>query len=179
MAPDEGHEGKQREAEHAQVTRAHDISTPQAASWAGSQLVHHAPSDVDLGGSDTSTVYRGKTLRCRRARRGAYCRSLSTYHGDRRSAFWPGGRPRPGHWGDARCHEPPVVKAAAESESAVREFVEQSRRAARPHATDRRRRGRLSGAREWLELWGFERTVRAIGRRRTRERAASAARAEW
>lgn len=64
MALDEGHEVTQREAEHAQVSPTHDISTEQVAPWAGIRLVHQALPDVDLGGTDTSTVYPGKTLRC-------------------------------------------------------------------------------------------------------------------
>ncbi len=56
-------EVKQRKAEHVQVALAHDISAPQAASWADVRLVHQALPEVDLEGIDTSTVYLGKTLR--------------------------------------------------------------------------------------------------------------------
>lgn len=67
MAPDEildeGAEVKRRKAEHVQVSLAHDISAPQAASWADIRLVHQALPEVDLDGIDTSTAYLGKTLR--------------------------------------------------------------------------------------------------------------------
>jgi hypothetical protein len=66
----------------------------------------------------------------------------------------------------------PFLKAAAESESAVREFLEQSLAKLRV-AT------RLpSAAHECLELPGFERTWRAMARRGMRDQAASAAHSE-
>ncbi|HEU0028536.1 MAG TPA: type 2 isopentenyl-diphosphate Delta-isomerase [Ktedonobacterales bacterium] len=63
MASDEGTEVKLRKAEHVQVSLAHDISAPQAASWADIRLVHQALPEVDLDAIDISTDYLGKTLR--------------------------------------------------------------------------------------------------------------------
>ena len=56
-------EVKQRKAEHVQVSLAHDISAPQAASWADVRLAHQALPEVDLDEIDTSVSYLGKTLR--------------------------------------------------------------------------------------------------------------------
>ncbi len=56
-------EVKQRKAEHVQVSLAHDISAPQAASWADIRLVHQALPEVDVDKIDMSTIYLGKTLR--------------------------------------------------------------------------------------------------------------------
>lgn len=56
-------EVKQRKAEHVQVSLAHDISAPQAASWTDIRLVHRALPEVDLDDIDTTTHYLGKTLR--------------------------------------------------------------------------------------------------------------------
>jgi isopentenyl-diphosphate delta-isomerase len=56
-------EVKQRKAEHVQVSLAHDISAPQAASWGDIRLVHQALPEVDLDEIDTSTTYLGFKLR--------------------------------------------------------------------------------------------------------------------
>ncbi len=56
-------EVKQRKAEHVQVSLAHDISAPQAASWADVRLTHQALPEVDLDEIDTSVSYLGKRLR--------------------------------------------------------------------------------------------------------------------
>lgn len=96
MALDEGHVVTQREAEHAQVSPTHDISTEQFAPWAGIRLVHQALPDVDLGGTDTSTVY--PVRRCAAVAAYAavpYLRNPATGGVLRR-----GGRTRPGPWRD-------------------------------------------------------------------------------
>lgn len=56
-------EVKQRKAEHVQVSLAHDISAPQAASWADVRLIHQSLPEVDLDEIDTTTDYLGKRLR--------------------------------------------------------------------------------------------------------------------
>jgi isopentenyl-diphosphate delta-isomerase len=54
---------ERRKAEHVSVSLTHDISAPQAASWADIRLVHRALPEVDLDAIDTSTVYLGRHLR--------------------------------------------------------------------------------------------------------------------
>lgn len=56
-------EVKQRKAEHVQISLSHDISAPQAASWADVTLVHQALPEVDLDEIDTTTDYLGARLR--------------------------------------------------------------------------------------------------------------------
>jgi isopentenyl-diphosphate delta-isomerase len=54
---------ERRKAEHVNLSLAHDISAPQAASWADIRLVHRALPEVDLDAIDLSTDYLGKRLR--------------------------------------------------------------------------------------------------------------------
>ena len=56
-------EVKQRKAEHVAVSLAHDVSAPQAASWADVRFVHRALPEVDLDGIDTSVDFLGRRLR--------------------------------------------------------------------------------------------------------------------
>lgn len=56
-------EVRQRKAEHVQVSLTHDISAPQAASWADIRLIHESLPEVDLDEVDTSTTYLGFKLR--------------------------------------------------------------------------------------------------------------------
>ncbi|HEX9038413.1 MAG TPA: type 2 isopentenyl-diphosphate Delta-isomerase [Ktedonobacterales bacterium] len=56
-------EVRQRKVEHVQVALAHDISAPQASSWADVRLVHQATPEVDLDAIDLTTSYLGKRLR--------------------------------------------------------------------------------------------------------------------
>lgn len=54
---------RQRKTEHVDLALAHDISAPQAASWADIRLVHHALPEVDLDAVDTSVQFLDNTLR--------------------------------------------------------------------------------------------------------------------
>ena len=56
-------EVKQRKAEHVQISLAHDISAPQAASWADVRLIHQATPEVNLDEIDFSVEYLGRQLR--------------------------------------------------------------------------------------------------------------------
>lgn len=54
---------KQRKAEHVSAALQHDVSAPQAASWADVRLVHRALPEVDLDQIDTSVDFLGRRLR--------------------------------------------------------------------------------------------------------------------
>jgi isopentenyl-diphosphate delta-isomerase len=56
-------EVKQRKAEHVNFSLAHDISAPQAASWADIALIHQALPEVDLDEIDLSVEFLGQRLR--------------------------------------------------------------------------------------------------------------------
>lgn len=56
-------EVKQRKIEHVNVALQHDVTAPQAASWADVHLVHQALPEVDLADIDTSVEFLGKQLR--------------------------------------------------------------------------------------------------------------------
>jgi isopentenyl-diphosphate delta-isomerase len=52
-----------RKIEHVNVALGHDLTAPQAASWADIRLIHQALPEVDLDEIDTSTDFLGKRLR--------------------------------------------------------------------------------------------------------------------
>ncbi len=52
-----------RKAEHVEVALKHDLTAPQAASWADIRLVHRALPEVDLDEIDLGVTFLGKTLR--------------------------------------------------------------------------------------------------------------------
>jgi isopentenyl-diphosphate delta-isomerase len=56
-------EVKQRKAEHVNLSLAHDISAPQAASWADVALIHQALPEVNLDEIDLSVEFLGRHLR--------------------------------------------------------------------------------------------------------------------
>jgi isopentenyl-diphosphate delta-isomerase len=56
-------EVKQRKAEHVQVSLQHDVSAPQAASWADVQLLHRALPEVDAEEITTEVEFLGRRLR--------------------------------------------------------------------------------------------------------------------
>jgi len=52
-----------RKIEHVTVALGHDLTAPQAASWADIRLIHQALPEVDLDDIDTGTDFLGKWLR--------------------------------------------------------------------------------------------------------------------
>lgn len=56
-------EVKQRKSEHVNIALQHDISAPQAASWADVRFVHRALPEVDLDAIDLSVNFLSRRLR--------------------------------------------------------------------------------------------------------------------
>lgn len=52
-----------RKIEHVTIALSHDLTAPQAASWADIQLIHQALPEVDLDKIDIATTFLGKRLR--------------------------------------------------------------------------------------------------------------------
>jgi isopentenyl-diphosphate delta-isomerase len=58
-----GQDVTRRKIEHVTVALSHDLTAPQAASWADVRLVHQALPEVDVDAIDTSTDFLGRRLR--------------------------------------------------------------------------------------------------------------------